>query len=255
MNRILCVPGWATDRWIFSKVESRLDSSVAVEYVDWTECLTSERCALTEALAAAEQPVTLVGWSLGSMVVLQAAIRQPDKVAAMVLVSPFLRFTEDAVCTESEGRGRGPCPGVDPRKVAAMRRRIGRSPEKVLGDFATACAAPVSNKEFHEIFLTHAQSISVDSLSAGLDYLSAADIRSSIANIPNVPVFVIYGDEDQIVPPESSWMLAECIGNSVSGKDDRLADRMLVEAIGSAGHALPWFHAEAVAAAIREVTA
>ena len=48
-------------------------------------------------LDAADQPVTLIGSSLGAFVAVHAAARQPDRVSTLVLMAPALDFSSEGL--------------------------------------------------------------------------------------------------------------------------------------------------------------
>jgi pimeloyl-[acyl-carrier protein] methyl ester esterase len=149
------------------------------------------------------EPAILMGWSLGGMLALETALSCQEKVAALVLVSSTARFCD------APGY---PC-GTPTARVRAMLRGIRAHPADVLSAFLRACAAPGPLDDDRSRELTaQALSIGTEVLAAGLEYLLRADLRDRLAEL-RLPVLVLHGRRDMIIP----WQASEHLGAAITG--------------------------------------
>jgi pimeloyl-[acyl-carrier protein] methyl ester esterase len=197
-------------------------------FLGWLNCVQDWLGVLT-ALSAEPGRCLLVGWSLGSVLALRAALDLPEKVAAMVLVSGT-----PCMCA---GKDHG---GIDPRTLAAMRVRMARNPGQVLDGFAQQCAMPDGDEETRACYLQQAKQFSPAELAAGLECLATLDVRERLGEI-QAPCRVLHGACDQIVPVRSAQFLAEQMP---------LAE---LEVMEGRGHALPFTAPAEIARCIRSV--
>ena len=80
ISQIILISGWGTDSSIWNTIADKLDNPVNL--IPWWECLSNDPSnnSLLKLLAELNDPVLLVGWSLGGMIALSAAIAYPGKV-------------------------------------------------------------------------------------------------------------------------------------------------------------------------------
>src|SRR6266496_1493017 len=162
------------------------------EFLSWLECIQNWPGALQKLRSLPGQCV-LVGWSLGGLLALRAALElaevsQADeaKIAALVLVSatPRMCGTVDSA---------GAYIGADRRTLAAMRARITRTPNAVLQEFAAACAAPDGGEEVQASWLRQAKQFSAEEMAVGLQCLASLDLRGRLGEV-RVPCRILHGD-------------------------------------------------------------
>ncbi|MFT5127808.1 MAG: pimeloyl-[acyl-carrier protein] methyl ester esterase [Rhodothermales bacterium] len=110
----------------------------------------------------------LIGWSLGGVLAIGAAARQPESVRALVLISTTPRFTD----------------AWPARVIQRMQRRLAREPEATIADFQNRAGIPGAACELRN---------------SGLEYLATCDLRNSLAALP-CPILWIHGDADPIIP-------------------------------------------------------
>lgn len=178
--------------------------------------------------ASGEVPI-LGSWSLGSFQSLETAIRNPGRARALVLIASTARF---CACAEYPT-------GQPEAALRALQRNLGRDPRAALEAFHTLCAAPARLDET-ELRVRTEQSLALGlpQLEEGLCVLRTTDLRASLAGI-KLPVLVLHGEADQVIPLEAARVLASGIPGA------RLATRP------GAGHDLPLRCTDWVAQQIR----
>lgn len=226
------------------------DKAEARHLLSWLDCVQNWPAALA-TLASLPGPYILVGWSLGALLALRAALdlnqmdfnragigidhdrdhEMPGKIAAMVLISATPRMCAD------EGYG-----GVDPRVLAAMRKRVARNPQPVLEEFAGQCATPDGGQAARDAYLRQAGEFSAPELAAGLEALATLDLRERLGEI-HIPCRLLHGSEDRIVPLQSAQFLASRL------------PRAQLEVLEGCGHALPFTHPARIAHCIASAAA
>lgn len=179
--------------------------------------LAGDLVALCEGLALAD--AILLGWSLGSQVVLSAFSSLRERLAGLVLVDGTPRFT----LTDGYDHG------LSPSEPRSMGMGVRRDFQKTMGGFFRRMFAPgeLSREQENRI----AREIVIPGrlpepsvAQATLDILSSADLRGMLQSVDR-PVLLIHGAADTICPPGASRYMAE-----------RLPQAKLVELSGL-GHA------------------
>jgi pimeloyl-[acyl-carrier protein] methyl ester esterase len=171
-----------------------------------------------------------IGWSAGALLALEAAGRG-GRLSGMVLLSGTPRF-----CASPDWPH-----GVPVSRVRALRTALRdlRGPAAKAA-FQKQCASPdaVGEDELR-IRVEDMDREGTEALVGGLDYLSGADARKSLDRI-RVPVLLLHGAEDRVIPAAASEWLVSRIAN---------ADLRIFE---GKGHRLPLDTPVPVAGAIRE---
>ncbi len=152
----------------------------------------------------------------GSMGGLLAMELLPPRCQKLVLISSTAKFCAD------EGY---PC-GTPERILKRMILQLQRHPEAVLADFY---------RNVHHPYAHTCASVGepLETLVAGLDYLLASDVRARVPSI-GIPVLLLHGALDRIIPPAAAeWLHAHLPNSELKLFEDD-------------GHALPAHHFEDV---------
>jgi pimeloyl-[acyl-carrier protein] methyl ester esterase len=233
----LCfIGGWGSTEAVWERTLERVEGN-APTFLSWLECIEDWPAALGKLRSLPR--CVLVGWSLGGLLALRAALElgpenTEEKIAGLVLVSATSRM-----CASS-GSG-GDYVGADGRALAAMRNQLARAPEVVLAEFAAACAAPDGGEEVRAGWLRQAKQFSAEEMTAGLACLATCDLRERLGEVA-VPCRILHGEGDRIVPLGSAQFLA---GRIVGAE---------LEVVRGRGHALPFTAPAEIARCIAEVT-
>jgi pimeloyl-[acyl-carrier protein] methyl ester esterase len=181
----------------------------------------------------APRRMTLVGWSLGGMVAMDLAQRQPRRVERLVLVATTPRFVAgpDWDC------------GVDPQVLESFGARLGEDYRRTVRDFLTLQVrgdehATQLLRSLRRRLFAHGDPDPA-ALAQGLTVLAETDLRATIGRL-RMPTLIISGDRDRLTPPEAGRWLADAIPDA----------RHL--SIGGASHAPFISHAEAFLDAVGE---
>lgn len=152
----------------------------------------------------------------GSMGGLLAMELLPESCKKLVLISSTAKFCAD------EGYD---C-GIHEKILKRMIMQLKRNPEAVLSEFYKNVHFP------HSALKTNPES-SLEELVAGLEYLHASDLRGKVLNL-SIPVLLLHGTEDRIIPQAASEWLHAHLPNSQ------------LKVFENDGHALPAHHFDAV---------
>ena len=203
-GRVILVSGWAHPASAMSSLADALSNHYDVSCISVAE-LSSPDHDHADALLAeiGNSRCCLVGWSMGAMVAMEAALRAPNLVEGLVLLSPTARFCSD-----------GEHPGFPPANIRALRRNVTRSPDGTLRAFLVDAVFPalLDDTDINQR-VADAMQIGVDLLAAGLDYLARTDLRDKVAKI-EAPCLLLHGCEDKIIPARASELLATRLQNA-----------------------------------------
>lgn len=211
-RHLLFLSGWGSGRDIWLPLQKELSAHPPAEQTfvfhsaDWKTCLPegngplpSVPPAFWEFERSAEEPLSIIAWSLGGLIALSLAIARPESIHSLVLLSPTARM-----CGDDDYAG------AAPQTLQAMRRGLQGSRDAVLRSFARNCCLSAENEtEFQSGYLEQAGRYSSEELGRGLDLLLQTDLRPFPIRTRSL---LLHGDRDPIIPPSQSEALARQIG-------------------------------------------
>lgn len=169
----------------------------------------------------------IFGMSMGGYVALAFAEKYPEKLAALGLVS-----SQTGADSEEGRAGR-----------FKMIQKINHEGAKVAAEaIAPKMFAPANAERFKAVVYEGAEKARAQGLTWALEAMANRPDRTGILKNLSVPVAIIHGTEDQIIPAEKAKNLASQL------------PRSLYTEIPGAGHGSPLEAPEAVAKAILELT-
>jgi len=147
----------------------------------------------------------LAGWSLGSLVALEACVLLRERLSGLVLIAGTPRFTQED----------GFPYGLSRIEVDGMTRKVQRSLRRALDGFSARMFAPgelddPSLAVLIRELLSTVPMPTVDVAIQALDALVETDQRDRLALI-DLPTFILSGDRDVICLPQASAFLAQRI--------------------------------------------
>lgn len=203
------VPGWGMPPAVWAPVWPHLACAAVHVAVDWSACRTADdfagvvRTAVTQAREAGGGPVTVVAWSLGSLVTLSMAREMARDVAALVLVGATARFVAASDWPH----------GWDERVLRRFARRFSRDPASTWRAFVGDLFAPGERVEEPDLRQRLLRAPPVEDGLAGLALLAACDARGALAHC-RVPVRLLHGSADAVCPLSGARALADALPNA-----------------------------------------
>ena len=151
------------------------------------------------------QDALLVGWSLGSLIALEAALLLRERLSGLVLTSGTPRFMQ----------GDGYAYGLSRVEVEGMARKVQRSLRRALDGFSSRMFAPgeLDDPPLAEMVQELLSSVPMPATAVAIQALNAlveTDLRDRLALI-DLPTLIMNGDSDVICLPQASALLAERI--------------------------------------------
>lgn len=201
---LVLLHGWGAHKRVWDELSARLGADLNVIAPDLPGCdavpCTIERTV--DQLAAAAPPQCMVaGWSLGGQLALIWALRYPQQVKRLMLIS------------------------ATPRFVSAPDWLHGMAPE-VFGEFSAALTRDAVNTLRRFLLLQTQGDVQARNVARQLEavlalqalpgssvlietlrWLQTTDLRTTLPQITQ-PALVIHGDQDRIAPPAAGEYLS-----------------------------------------------
>jgi len=211
---VLLITGWAHGPEAVQPMADVLADAFDVNILTGAEILRERRIPDADCIVT------------GSMGGLLAMELLPASCRKLVLISSTARFCSAAGY---------PC-GTPEKVLRRMITQLKRDPEAVLDEFFKNVHYPCRESR-QAIAMRKNHPLDLGALAAGLEYLLHSDLREQVEDI-KIPVLLLHGAEDRIIPSAASEWLHE-----------RLSASQL-KIIGNGGHALPAHHHREVLASL-----
>ncbi len=175
---------------------------------------------LQAALRALSSPAVVLGWSMGGLIAIETAARDPGLFAGLILVASTPRFCSDEDFPQ----------GTPEKNVRALAAALRRHPESVWPGFFREVAAPHEpDARSLRAGIEAASMIGTEALCADLAYLRETDLRRTAASL-QVPLLAVHGREDRIIP----WQAGQWFAGQRAAREAVIVD--------GEGHDLPVRH-------------
>ena len=193
--KLIFIPGWGTDSSIFNAVLNRL--KLQSTNIDWWNCLSNnaDNNELYLELEASDDPAVIIGWSLGGIIALSAAIKYHKRISGLFLMSTTSRMIEDKGYY-----------GVSENIIKAMIHKLKRTPIETLKGFFSLCTNDTDNAI--PGMQDAALKIKKEDLLSGLLCLKNTDVRKDLGKI-KLPVRIIHVEKDRVVSVKNGIYLSE----------------------------------------------
>ena len=175
--------------------------------------------SVVSGLEEKASPCVVVGWSAGGIVGLEMTCENPGSLKGLVVIGATPKF-----CREEEYPW-----GVATRNVRAMIMEIRKDSRVVLDRFFQDVTWPaVESESCRNEKINAARNMGIEHLVHGLEYLLKMDLRERLKEV-EIPILIIHGREDRIVPwqagaclnrllPNSRIIIHEGVGHDIPGR-------------------------------------
>lgn len=199
--KLFFISGWGANCRVFNHIRSSV-SHINSVYLNWFELLCSEKILKLGKTLEHDEKNIFIGWSLGGVLALQISHLIIGKISGLILISSTARIMADFNYD-----------GISINISRAMLQQIRINPKKLIKNFFLQCAE--GSKSEIEIPKLEKESLSMDykHLEEGLHFLFNTDARGILNNI-NIPVRIIHGTKDKIIPLNQAKSLAKNIENA-----------------------------------------
>lgn len=205
---VFAIHGWAFNAAVFEPLAAAFERDVffscdlAGHGRRRGETLGRDPDAIVRALLEKSPPRAVwLGWSLGGLLALGAALAAPERITALVLVATGPAFAA----------GPGWPLGVPRERLERMSAALTRDPEAMVAEFLALTVVASEHRgavlQAERDALARGGTASASALADGLALLAAIDYRAALARIA-APALVIAGGRDRVVRPEAAEALA-----------------------------------------------
>jgi pimeloyl-[acyl-carrier protein] methyl ester esterase len=208
---LVLLHGWGVHSGVWSTVLPRLAATNRVHLVDLPGHGRSPGAASWDLEWLADRLLNLMpagsawlGWSLGGLVALLAALRSSDRIGRLILLGATPRFVS----------GPGWTHAMAPELLEGFASSLQRDYRPTITRFLTlqlgdSAAERAALRELRaEVF--RFGDPDPDSLRAGLAILRDTDLRDDLRRVP-VPATIIHGGRDRLVPVAAGNYLASSL--------------------------------------------
>ena len=211
-KKVYLIHGWAANRHVFDDLIPRLPTDWDIRALDLPGhgdapfAEPFDIAAIAETFAAQiDTPAHILGWSLGGLVALHLAARQPDKVRSLCLTASFARLTADADYPEGLSN---PALG---KMVGAFRQDYAKHIKQFLQ--LQLLHTPNAAEIIGNILPDLSRHGAPPALQAALDAVNQADARPLLSSI-QAPSLLVFGQKDAITPPRMGEYLNRHLADS-----------------------------------------
>jgi pimeloyl-[acyl-carrier protein] methyl ester esterase len=210
MKDIVLLHGWGMSSAVFDALRRELAPGCHAQALELPGygCASAEPYTLdvvVRALSEAAPPRCVVlGWSLGALVALVWAARDPKQVERLVIVAGTPCFVQREDWPH----------GIRPAVLCAFARELQCDPERTLRRFAALQAHADENAKAVTRALDAAaargEGVGDGVLESGLRILREADLRPLLKSIPQ-RALLVHGEHDELVPVAAAAYLAAAL--------------------------------------------
>ncbi len=245
---LVLLHGWGMHSGVWDETAAALQQEYRVWRVDLPghgrspmpvegDSLAGVATAVCAALPEAAQPAAWVGWSLGGLVALQAALSEPERVQRLVLVAATPRFVTAADWPTA----------VAPAVLDAFAGDLQKDYRATLLRFL-ALQARGSERAREEVrnlrqrLFEHGEP-DPRALRAGLALLAQTDLRAALAGL-SCPLGLLAGERDTLMPAAAVEPIRQCCAQP---------DTVSTAIIAGAGHAPFLSHPETFVESLKKL--
>jgi len=178
---VALVPGWASDYRVFSRLD--LDFNYLVPAAFSPPAFGGDLLAAREERGI--EKISLFGWSLGGFAAQEFAVKHPEIIDELILVSIRERYKKD--------------------DLDVIRENLKKGKEAYLYKFYSQCFYDRErwSRFKRELLRTYLRELDLNYLLSALDYLESAEIKpEELKKIDRIKI--MHAQEDRIAPVEEA---------------------------------------------------
>ncbi len=208
MKPLVFLHGWGQSQQIWWQQKDAFPEALFLNLAGHGGRAEADDWVLDVVQQLPDEPVTLLGWSLGGMVAMRLAHAYPERVASLILCNSSPSF-----CSRSDWQY-----GCDAALVHDFRQGIARAEAKTMGRFFALMFHDVTmERRTYQTIARHAidkqHLVTSQTLLQGLKLLEHWDLRPILADIKQ-PTLVIHSSNDAVIPVEAGQYLAQNIAGA-----------------------------------------
>lgn len=206
---LVLLHGWGLHGGVWDTLMPRLTPRLRVTRIDLPGHGRSRHIPMSHSLtelalqtmAAVPPGAVVLGWSLGGLVALEAALRMPQRLRGLILANTTPRFVtaEDWPHAMPPEQLQEFADGLAQDYQETLRRFLSL---QVRGDES----ARASLRALRDSLFAHGEPHTA-SLATGLTILKDSDLRNRLKEV-SVPTLVLAGGHDRLTPPDAGEYLA-----------------------------------------------
>ena len=197
---LVLIHGWGLNGGVWEKLKKQLSSSYTLYCVDLPGFGFSSQCNVSadikqwaaKVVDVIEEPAVWLGWSLGGLVAMQAAISFPKQVNGLITVASSPKFSQAEHW-----------PGIKNDVITLFTKQLAHDFSLTLERFLAiqAMGSVTAKQDIKSLkaVLSQRPLPSKQSLHDGLTLLNDVDLRHKLDDV-NVPFLRMYGRLDSLVP-------------------------------------------------------
>lgn len=206
---LVMVHGWGMNSSVWADFAGELAASCRVTLIDLPGHGNSPFDGQHElgtwaadCLAAAPPSAVWIGWSLGSMVALQAARLAPERVAGVVVLAGMPKFVQSDDWPHA----------MAPRTLDLFSQALEVDHKGTLERFLALqmLGSSLAQETLRSMKrrLRERPDPHPEALQRGLELLKSADLRDDLGRL-TCPTAWLYGDRDTLAPASAAWLLRQ----------------------------------------------
>lgn len=203
---LVILSGWGVDDFVWKPIIDLLERDFQIFIINWDDILSLDGFKQKVVAFLDKKGIdrlTLIAWSLGSLVALDLAATGFLKIENLILFGSTCKFAQE----EERSYNIGWYKKIIKRMISMLESH----PLEVLNNFYKQLFTDLEvNNGCYDNYIKELmesnKKYSVESLALGLQYLIEKDCRNDLKNI-DTSVLIIHGDRDIICPIESGEYL------------------------------------------------
>jgi len=203
VKQILLLHGWGFPGAVFSPLIEELGPAFDAQTIDRAGYGENSGNDESTAVQLPDDPVFLVGWSLGGMVAMQLAIQYPDKISGLALLATTPCFVNRS----------GWQSGMDAAAFKNFNKLVINDRAVAMQQFVRLNAGDRPDRLSTKLLSELSGRVTAHALQQEMEELAELDLRDAVVEI-KMPVLLLHAADDRLVLAETSNWLQQNLPNA-----------------------------------------